>query len=122
MFLATVDKKKRLLYLVYVGQVMAQELRKAREEFDELVGEIPTGSLRVLADFGRLGSMDAECVAELGKLMELCDVKGVEIVVRVVPDSSKDVGLNILAAFHYRTPLQTVTCQSMEEAAKALGI
>jgi hypothetical protein len=54
--------------------------------------------------------------------MEAADEKGVELIARVIPDATKDVGLNILAAFHYRKPVPSVSCASMEEAAKALGL
>ena len=78
--------------------------------------------MRVLADFGRLESMEAGSEIELGRLMEAADAKGVELIVRVIPDPAKDPGLNILAAFHYRKPMQSVTCATMEEAARELGI
>ena len=77
---------------------------------------------RVLADFERMESMEADGVSELGKLMDISNEKGVELIVRVIPDPSKDVGLNILGLFHYKRQMQVVTCQTMEEAARALGI
>jgi len=42
--------------------------------------------------------------------------------VRVIPDSNKDIGLNILSLFHYRHQPQVVTCKNMAEAARALGL
>ncbi len=66
--------------------------------------------------------MDIKATVVLGKIMELNEKSGGELVVRVIPDSSKDVGLNILAAFHSRKRRPTVTCQTMEQAAKALEI
>src|SRR5208283_3260490 len=101
MFLATTNKAKRLLHLSYIGHVRAGEIQRGREESKAMFAELPEG-FRVLADFERMESMDAEGVTELGKIMELADRKGVSLVVRVIPDPSKDVGLNILAAFHYR--------------------
>ena len=121
MFFATINKAKRLLYLSYIGDVRAGELQNARVEGAGLLADLPAG-LRVLADFERMETMCAESVTELGKLMEMCDEKGVEIVVRVIPDPSKDIGLNILAAFHYRKPIRSVTCQNMQQAAEALGL
>jgi len=121
MFLATIDRTKRLLLLNYVGNVTADELRNGLKEANALLADLPPG-IRILADFGRMESMDADSPRELGRLMESADRKGVEMVARVIPDPTKDIGLNILAAFHYRKPLPTVTCASMEEAAKELGI
>ena len=121
MFLATIDKTKRLLLLSYIGQVRAEELRQAVDNGPALLADLPTG-MRVLADFDRMESMDAETAVELGRMMEMCDRKGVEMIARVIPDPSKDIGLNILAAFHYRKRLPAVTCCTMQEAMEALGI
>jgi hypothetical protein len=121
MFLATTNKAKRLLYLRYIGHVRMEELVRGREDVTELVADWPDG-FRVLADFGLLESMDVATITEVGRLMDLSNQRGVKLVVRVVPDPTKDPGLNILARFHYKHPLQAVTCRTMEEAARALEI
>jgi hypothetical protein len=54
--------------------------------------------------------------------MELVGKSGVGLVVRVLPDPSKDIGMNILTVFHYPQHLQVVTCQSVTEAVKVLGL
>jgi hypothetical protein len=54
--------------------------------------------------------------------MELCDQKGVALVVRVIPDPTKDVGLGILSRFHYHHRPRSVTCESMVEAAELLSL
>jgi hypothetical protein len=42
------------------------------------------------------------------------------MVVRVIPDPHKDIGLNILSLFHYRRGVRIVTCETLEEAMRAL--
>jgi hypothetical protein len=121
MFLATTNKTQRLLYLSYIGRVQAEEVERGREEVNALVADWPDG-FRILADFGRLESMDVAATKEVGRLMDMSNQRGVELVVRVLPDPRKDPGLNILTRFHYKHPLQLVTCETMEEAARALGI
>ena len=121
MFLATANKSKKLLYLGFIQQVRVEDLRQGRHDVAALLAELPHG-FRVLADLDRLESMDAACVAEIGKVMELCDQKGVGLVVRVVPDATKDIGLNILTLFHYRRRPRAVICQTMSEAAKLLSL
>jgi hypothetical protein len=64
--------------------------------------------------------MRVNCATEIAKIMQLCDQKGVELVVRVVPDQTKDIGLGILSLFHYRHRPRSVTCKNMAEAAKLL--
>jgi anti-anti-sigma regulatory factor len=121
MFLATTNKTRRLLYLSYIGRVTAEEVERGREEVNALVGDWPDG-FRVLADFSRLESMDVATTKELGRLMDVSSQRGVQLVVRVLPDPRKDPGLNILARFHYKHPVQLVTCDTMEEAVRALEI
>jgi len=121
MFLATINKLKRLLYLNYIGKVTARELEQGLVEGASLLDELGSG-FRVLADFSQLDLMAVDCAPLIGKLMELAEAKGVSLIVRVMPDPSKDIGLNILSSFHYRQMPRAVIVQDMTEAAKALGI
>ena len=66
--------------------------------------------------------MALDCTAELGRQMELIGKSGVGLVVRVIPDPSKDIGMKILTLFHYPQQLQVITCQSVTGAVKALGL
>jgi hypothetical protein len=43
------------------------------------------------------------------------------MVVRVIPDPRKDIGLNMLSLFHYRRGIRIVTCMTLEEATKTLA-
>ena len=121
MLLATINKSKQLLHLSYIGEVRAEEVAQSRAELVTLMGDLSPG-FRLLTDLGRLESISPDCVHEIGKVMELCDQKGVELIVRVIPDPAKDVGLSILSLFHYHGHPPTVTCQSMVEAVKALAL
>ena len=56
------------------------------------------------------------------RIMSLClNKKGIEMVVRVIPDPRKDIGLNILSLFHYRRGLRILTYETLDEAMKALA-
>jgi hypothetical protein len=121
MFLATSNKSKRLLHLSFIAQVSEEELARSREELVALLADLAPG-FRLLTDLGRLESISVGCAAEIGKVMELCDQKGVALVVRVIPDETKDIGLNILSLFHYHHGPQSVTCKTMVEAARLLAL
>jgi hypothetical protein len=121
MFLATTNKAKRLLLLSYIGHVRAEELRQGLEEASAVMVDLSPG-FRVLADFGKMDSMDTDAAPEIGKLMEDVEKRGVAMVVRVIPDPTKDIGMNILASIHYKRPVEMVTCETMVEAVRVLGI
>lgn len=121
MFLATMNRAKRLLLLSYIDRITVEELRRGREDVAALAADLPNG-VRILADFSQLESMDVSCAPELGKLMELAQQNGVQTVVRVMPDPTKDIGMNILSHFHYRDRPQIQTVDTMAEAAKLLSL
>jgi hypothetical protein len=85
------------------------------------VTELSAG-FRLLSDLSAVEFLEKDCDKEIARAMELFDEKGVSLVVRVIPDPSKDIGLKILALFHYADLPQTVTCANMVEAAKALEL
>ena len=60
-------------------------------------------------------------VGDAAAYVDLCNKQGIEMVVRVIPDPQKDIGLNILSLFHYRRRVRIVTCATLEEAMKALA-
>jgi len=121
MFLATINKPKNLLHLSYIGEVRVEELAQSREDIVMLSADLTPG-FRLLTDLGRLGSMSADCASEIGKIMQLCGQKGVKLVVRVIPDPTKDIGLNVLSLFHYPRRPRMVSCGNMVEAAKLLSL
>ena len=121
MLLVTLNKAKQLLHLSYIQHVTPEELKRGREDIKALMSDLRPG-FRVLADFGRLDSMDLACRTELGRIMELADQSGVGLLVRVIPDPRKDIGVDILALFHYRKLPRMVTCKNMVEAAEKLSL
>lgn len=121
MYLATSNKSKRLLYVSFIQHVKPEELQRGLEDLAALLADLPS-DFRMLVDLGRLESIDAACMKEIGQSMEMCDRKGVGLIVRVIPDPAKDIGLNILSIFHYRHRPRTATCETMSEAMKLLSL
>ena len=117
MFLATANKSKKLLHLSFIGEVRLEELSQSHDDVVLLMTDLQPG-FRLLTDLGRLDSMGADCAPEIARMMEQCDQQGVALIVRVIPNPAKDIGLGILAQFHYPHRPRTITCQSMVEAAE----
>ena len=119
MYQAEVDKARNLLKISYSQHVTAEETKRWQEEFRPMLAELQPG-FRLLTDLSVLESMDMACVPHIEAVMDLCDKNGVELVVRVIPDPQKDIGLNILSLFHYDRDVHIVTCETIEEAERAL--
>ena len=119
MFLATSNKAMGFLHMSYIGRVRASDLRHAHNDVLALLTELPAG-FKLLVDLGRLESMDTDCVEVIGKIMEILDRHGLKQVVRVIPDPTKDIGLNNLSRFHHSHNLQITNCKTMSEAVKLL--
>ena len=105
----------------YNQRVRVEELKRGREDVKALLADLPPG-FRLLVDLSQLEKMDLDCMKEIGRTMEWIDKAGVEMVVRVMPDPGKDIGFNILAIFHYPRHPRIVTCKTMTEAARLLGL
>jgi hypothetical protein len=121
MFQAEADKPKNLLRVTYAQRVGPEETKRATETVQLLLADLQSG-FRLLTDMSGLEEMDVACAPHIRKMMDICNKKGVDVVVRVIPDPHKDIGFNILSLFHYRRRVRIVTCESLKEALKALAI
>jgi hypothetical protein len=120
-YLLTINQSKNLLLFSLLGNVVAAEVRTARTEVEQLLRSLTPG-FTFLTDFTNVQSMAEDAAPEIGLMMELSDQSAIGLVIRVFPDSSKDIGMNILSRFHYHRPPRTVTCKSMLEAGEALKL
>jgi hypothetical protein len=120
MFSIEIEDADALIKITWLGEVHADEMRRCVEEVGVRVAKIRPG-FRVLADMTSLESMDLACAPYIGSLMDLCVAKRVEHVVRVIPDPSKDIGLNIMSSFHYRSNVRVTVCEDLAEATRQLA-
>lgn len=121
MLLITSNKTKQLLHIRYLGPVQLKDFQHGQEDLVAQLKELSPG-FRLLADFSQMESMGLDCRPALGRMMDLIGQAGVDLVVRVIPEPGRDIGMNILALFHYRRRPRAVTCESMVEAARLLGL
>jgi len=63
--------------------------------------------------------MDPECAPVLGEIMEQCTKMGVGASLRVIP-SAKDIGVNLIAQFHYPRAVRSHTYETLSEGLNAL--
>ena len=114
-----VDESKSLLVIRYRGHVAAEETEKGLNDVRSGLAKLKSG-FRVLVDLTELDRMDVGCAPFIEKAMDLCNEKGTSMVVRVIPDPHRDIGLQIMSIFHYSGDVLIITCQSLAEANQIL--
>jgi hypothetical protein len=120
MFEVSFDTTTNLLKINYAGHIVAEEAQRCAERVQSLLSQLQPG-FSMLTDLRALEAMDLACVPFIEKVMDWCDDARIKRVVRIIPDSRKDIGLNIMSLFHYRPGVRIVTCRTLEEAQAALA-
>src|ERR1700681_3770742 len=101
MFKVEVDKTKNLLKVHFAQRVDAGEAQHYASEIQLLLADFGPG-FRQMTDLSGLESMDLACLPHIAQVMDACSKAGLKLVVRVIPDPRKDIGLNIMSLFHHR--------------------
>ena len=109
-----------VLCVEFGGHVTAEAMRHVLEAVRERLPALHPG-FSALVDLTRLEKMEIESAPYLAVMMEAFRAAAIGQVVRVVPDPTKDIGLNILSAIHYRGRVPVATVRSLTEAATRLG-
>jgi hypothetical protein len=116
-----VDEPKCLLMIRYRGRVTAEETEEGLDDVRAGLAKLKSG-FRLLADLTDLEKMDVVCAPFIDTAMDLCNEKGASMVVRVIPDPHRDIGLQIMSIFHYGGDVQILTCQTLAEAEEILRV
>ena len=120
MFTVELDQSRNLLRISYGGRVTPDETRLCADEV-RLALTILQPGFRLVVDLTGLESMETSCSALIANIMEMCNAAGIAEVIRIIPDPTRDIGLQILSFFHYGTEVHIRTCGSTEEAFEMLA-
>ena len=118
MFAVKLEQSRNALSIAYGGHVTPDETRLCGEEV-RLALTILKPGYRLVVDLTELEAMDVSCSPLIANIMEMCNTAGVAEVVRIIPNPTRDIGLQILSFFHYDNDVYIRTCSSSAEA-KAL--
>lgn len=113
------DQPKNLLVIRYSGAVVPAETEQGLEQIRSGLAKLKS-SFRLLADLTKLESMDVACAPFIEKAMDMCNEKGASLVVRVIPDPHRDIGLQIMSIFHYGGDVRIHTCETLDQARELL--
>src|SRR6516162_8649606 len=108
MFDIEVDVSKNLVRLSWHGRIEPNEAKRCAEQVSSRLPELDRG-FRLLTDLTELESMDVACAPSIKAIMDACNLQGVQMVVRVIPDPHKDIGLTIMSLFHYDRGVRILT-------------
>ena len=114
-----VDLPRNLVHTRYSGHITVVEMQAAVAQITVQLPALKAG-FAILADWSQLESMGLDCVPHLTAIMDLCRVHRAGTIVRILPDPSKDIGINLLSAIHLRGQVKIITCDTLEEAERAL--
>jgi hypothetical protein len=120
MFSVKPDQDRNTLAIFYGDTVTPDETRRCADEVRLVLPGLQPG-FRLVVDLTSLRSMDVACSPRIAEIMEMCNAAGVAEVLRIIPDPTRDIGLQILSFFHYDNDVYVRTCGSAAEAQKADG-
>jgi hypothetical protein len=119
MIFASVDNSGHVLTITYGRRVGRAETRAALRTLEELAPRLKPGFI-LLSDLTMLDSMEEDCAEDIGAMAEVLDRHGIATIVRVIPDPTKDIGLNIISMFHFHLPVKVHTRDNLAEAISLL--
>src|SRR5207237_8142691 len=104
MFSVETNKAKRLLVITAAGHVSKEEVKHAAVQVREALRDAAPGR-RVLTDFRWLESMRPSPAPHIAEIMEALAEKQAASVIRIIPESGKNIGMNSLSPFRCRRAL-----------------
>lgn len=110
----------KLFVVRFSGQVTKEETEKGVDEAGKCLTTLAK-EFRLLTDLSAVTSMDVACAPSIERVMDLCQEHGVAEIIRIIPDPSQDIGLQIMSLFHYSSGVKIVTCSTQEEAFNLLS-
>jgi hypothetical protein len=119
MFTVKLDQSRNTITISYGGQVTPDETRLCADEV-RLALTILRPGFRLIVDLTELQSMEVACSPAIANIMEICNAAGVAEVMRIIPDPTRDIGLQIMSFFHYDSDVRILTCASAAEAGNVL--
>ena len=109
------DLPQNVLRLSFVGRISASVMVRHEGEIVRVLRSLPPG-FSLLTDYTDMTSMDLDCVPYIDRNMDSFRDSGVALVVRIIPDRAKDIGLGIMSRFHYPPGLKIITTDTRDEA------
>jgi len=115
----SVESHHPLLSLRFNGGVDTSEMASCLGSVEYVAGSMRLGFC-LLIDLTGLDHMHHACATDLGRIMDLCNERGVAKIVSIIPDSTKDIGIRLLALFHCHDGVRMEVFGNLPEAMGSL--
>ena len=113
------DESGQILAISCRSHVTADCVEGGRRAIRDTMKHLRPG-FALLCDMTHMETMNPDCAESLGALIELCSAREMGVAVWVIPDPSKDIGLNLISRFHLWQPVRMHTRPNLAEAVKCL--
>jgi hypothetical protein len=118
---AEFDVARNLLRTRYAGHPTTPDLELGVAKIRAALVQLKPG-FTILADWSKVEGMELDSVPYIAEIMEMARTHRAALIVRVLPESSKDIGINILSATRLRGSARIVTADNLEEAERLIGL
>ena len=109
------NDKRNVVIIEFIDKIDAAQAEQSYLDIQKIIPQCNKG-FKILTDLSRVEFMDPKSVGMIKKSMDFFNSKGVTEIVRIIPDSGKDVGFNIMSLFHYSKNVKLITVESREES------
>jgi hypothetical protein len=116
---ANVDVSRNVLRTLYAGRLSKLDMESAMTTVKSAMERLQPG-FTILADWSHIEAIELDCVPCIAEIMEFARERGAALIVRVLPEPEKDIGINILSIVHLRGTARTVTADNLEEAERLI--
>jgi anti-anti-sigma regulatory factor len=116
---ASYDGKRNTIIVEFEGNVDGAQGNKFSSDLERIIPKGGSG-FALLADFSSVGTMEPEVESELKKAMKLLNARGVNEIVRVLPDPNMDIGFQIMTRCFYSNKIKARIYRSRAEADASL--
>lgn len=114
------DSKRNLVMAHFSGKIDPAAAETFFEDIQKVIPQCGKG-FQLLTDLTDIQEVDFKIQPTIQKVMKYLNDQGVREILRVIPDPSKDIGLNIMSAFHYSKNVTFRTFQTRDEVERALN-
>jgi anti-anti-sigma regulatory factor len=108
------DCGKNLVIIELSGDVDAAQARLTLLELERDLENVEKG-FRVLVDFAAVETMEPEVEGVVLKAMDFLNAKGIEEIVRVLPDPEMELGFRLMSFFHYSPQVRVLAARTRAE-------